>query len=230
MGRYFRGLRFENVYIRTVLGDAIRDTIREWGHGLVLDIGCATKPYGDAVADVGTGHIGVDYPGTLHDTRAIDVYAVADRLPFAAESVDTVLCTEVLEHLETPAEAVREAFETLRGGGVAIFTCPFIWHIHEEPRDFFRYSPYGLRWLFENAGFEVVSLRPLNRFWTTFGQLAAYKLNSYNKGILRLVPIIPVAVLLMQAFLFLLNLVPGEDRWPSHHVIVGRKPELLAER
>jgi SAM-dependent methyltransferase len=82
----------------------------------------------------------------------------------------------VLEHLEEPEAAIRECHRVLRPGGTAIYTVPFIWHLHEEPRDFFRYSKYGLRYLFEKVGFEIVELRALSGFWVTFGQLFVYNL------------------------------------------------------
>lgn len=224
MAHSLRDVRVRHLYIRTVLRRAISRAVRRWAGGVVLDVGCGTKRYADVVGEVATMHVGLDHPSTYHATRSVDVFGLADALPFADASVDTVFCTEVLEHLEMPQVTVDESYRCLRPGGVAIFTCPFIWHIHEAPRDFYRYSPYGLRWLFENAGFEVVQLEPLNRFWTTFGQMLVYKLNSYNRGILRLVPVIPLVVLLMQGVLLLLDLLPGSDEWPSHHLIVARKP------
>ena len=37
-----------------------------------------------------------------------------------------------------------------------ILTAPFQFRLHEEPHDYFRYSPHGLRQLCEDAGLEVV--------------------------------------------------------------------------
>jgi SAM-dependent methyltransferase len=220
-------VRLRHLYIRRVLRRAITGAVRQWGRGIVVDVGCGTKRYADVVGEVAERHVGLDHPASHHRADSVDVFGLADALPFAHDSVDTVFCTEVLEHLEAPHTAVLESFRCLRPGGTAIFTCPFIWHIHEAPRDFFRYSPYGLRHLFSTAGFEIVELTPLNRFWTTFGQLLVYKINSYNRGVIRFIPIIPLVVLLMQGLLIVIDLFPGSDVWPSHHLIVARKPQRV---
>jgi SAM-dependent methyltransferase len=225
MAQRLREVRLRHLYIRRVLRRAITGAVRRWARGVLVDVGCGTKRYADVVGEVAERHIGLDHPASYHRNDSVDVFGLADALPFAAGSVDTVFCAEVLEHLEEPALAVVESFQCLRPGGTAIFTCPFIWHIHEAPRDFFRYSPYGLRHLFTSAGFEIVELTPLNRFWTTFGQLLVYKISSYNRGVVRFIPVIPLVVLLMQGVLVVADLIPGSDEWPSHHLVVARKPE-----
>ena len=68
--------------------------------------------------------------------------------------------------------------------GVVILTVPFFWHIHEAPRDFYRYSEYWLRHLFEQAGFEIVEIQPLTGFIVTFSQLSIYFLRRFQRGYL----------------------------------------------
>jgi len=70
----------------------------------------------------------------------------------------------------------------LKRGGFALYSVPFIWHLHEEPRDFFRFTKYGLAHLFTKVGFEVVELRALSGFWVTFGALLSYNLARFNYG------------------------------------------------
>ena len=69
-------------------------------------------------------------------------------LPFDAGSFDTVLCTEVLEHVAEPFRAVNEIARVLRPAGHVILTVPLYFPLHEEAgMNFFRYTPYGLRHL-----------------------------------------------------------------------------------
>ena len=121
--------------------------------GRLIDIGCGTKPYRDLLVPFVTEHIGVDHEETFHDKSNIDRFGTAYDIPYEAESFDSALCTAVLEHLEEPEQALRECHRVLKPGGVAIYSVPFIWHLHEEPRDFYRYSKYGLKYLFEKVGF-----------------------------------------------------------------------------
>ena len=80
-----------------------------------------------------------------------------------------------------------EAFRVLKPGGYAIYSVPLFWHLHEEPRDFYRYIKYGLRYLFEKVGFEVVVLHPCGGFWVTVGSMFNYYLSSFARGPLRYV-------------------------------------------
>ena len=52
------------------------------------------------------------------------VRCLAERLPFADDSFDCVVCTEVLEHVPAPSRLVAEAARVLSSGGVALFTVP----------------------------------------------------------------------------------------------------------
>jgi SAM-dependent methyltransferase len=53
-------------------------------------------------------------------------------LPFAAESFDAVVSTEVLEHLENPHHAVREFSRILRPQGTLVVTTPNILHVYSR--------------------------------------------------------------------------------------------------
>ncbi|HWH45333.1 MAG TPA: methyltransferase domain-containing protein, partial [Thermoleophilaceae bacterium] len=145
----------------------------------------------------------------------------AYELPVEDGSFDTVLCTAVLEHLEEPAAALREARRVLRGGGVAIYTVPFIWHVHEAPRDFFRYSRYGIEHLFGEAGFEIEELRPLSGFWVTFGTMLAYYLHTRRRGPIRfrLYPLITRPLL---AAAYRLDRHDPDESWTWAYLVVAR--------
>ena len=217
-------MRVDNLYIQYVLRSAISLRLAHFCRGVVADVGCGGKQYAAEVGKYAHRHLGLDHPATLHGTGAIDVFCTASALPLAVSSVDTVLCTEVLEHLEEPGHALAEIYRVLRPGGVAILTAPFIWHLHEEPRDFYRYSSYGLEYLFKSVGFDIVEIAPLNSFWATFAQLTVYKLHTYNRGVLRFFPVIPVLGLVIQACLSVTSKLRSVDRWPSHHIAVVRRP------
>lgn len=58
----------------------------------------------------------------------------------------------------------------LKPGGCLILTSPQVWGLHEEPNDFYRYTRYGLAYLAENCGLEVVSLQARGGYWAMVGQ------------------------------------------------------------
>ncbi len=161
-----------NFLINGLIVDFLRASGKRYARGVLADIGCGKKPYRALFAPYVERHVGVDIK--QNETNDVDVLGSAYETHLDSAAYDTILCTEVLEHLEEPNRAIAEMRRLLRPGGHVILTVPFFWHIHEAPRDFYRYSEYGLRHLFESGGFEIVELRPLTGFVVTFTQLGIY--------------------------------------------------------
>jgi SAM-dependent methyltransferase len=164
------------------LEDAITAAAARHARGRLVDIGCGEKPYAGTFAPYVDEHVGVDHPESPHALTSVDVLAGAYEIPLGDESFDTALMSEVLEHLEAPGRALAEAHRLLRPGGTLIITAPFMWVLHEEPRDFFRYSPYALRHLLARAGFTGVDVRPLSGQWSTLAILGGYALQTTRLG------------------------------------------------
>lgn len=214
----------KNLLIRSLGGRALNAAIPKYLFGTLLDIGCGEKPLASMAGGHVQKHIALDHPGSQHDTHAVDVFASAFAIPLAESSVDSVLCTAVLEHLEEPETAIGEAFRVLKPGGRAIYTVPFIWHLHEEPRDFYRFTKYGLRYLFEKKGFRILELNALSGFWVTFLQLLVYKLFAFNRGPLRYIPVIPILGLVFQGIGYILNRLDPNEKWTWAYLIAVEKP------
>lgn len=215
----------KNLLVNHIHDRALGTAVGQYARGRLIDIGCGIKPYRAMLAPYVSEHVGVDHAATLHNKSNIDLFGTAYDIPAEGGAFDTALCTAVLEHLEEPELAVRECLRVLRPGGMAIYTVPFIWHLHEEPRDFFRFSKYGLHYLFEKAGFEVVEIVPLSGFWVTFGQLFVYYLYRFNRGPLRWLRVVDVAGLAVQGSGYLLDRLDRREQWTWMYLAVVRKPQ-----
>jgi SAM-dependent methyltransferase len=192
-------------------------------HGSLIDIGCGSKPYFNLLSEYVSKHIGVDHENTLHDKSSINLFGTAYQIPCENESFDSAICTAVLEHLEEPELALRECYRVLKPEGIAVYSVPFIWHLHEEPRDFYRFSKYGLKYLFEKVGFEIIELYALSGFWITFGQLLVYNLHRLNKGLLRWFHIVDGIGLMIQAITYILDRLDKTEQWTWMYMVVARK-------
>lgn len=161
-----------------LINDIIEKKLVELGEkylsGKMIDIGCGIKPYESLVGPFINEHVGLDHSETQHPQDNIDLYGTAYDIPAEENSFDSALCSFVLEHLEEPSEALSECNRVLKPGGFAIYAVPLIWHLHEEPRDFYRYTEFGLKYLFEKNNFEVQEVVPLSGFIVTFSQLLVY--------------------------------------------------------
>lgn len=202
----------------------LREAASKYIHGRLIDIGCGSKPYATMLRPFVTEHIGVDYEGSLHGNANVNLPGTAYDIPASDASFDSAICTSVLEHLEEPELALRECFRVIKSGGGVIYTVPFIWPLHEEPRDFYRFSKYGLEHLFEKAGFEIIEIRALCGFWGTFGQQMVYYLYRFNRGPLRWFRVIDVVGLAIQGVSYVLDRLDRAEAWTSLYMVVARKP------
>ena len=101
----------------------------------------------------------------------VDVICPVTELAFEKFQFDTVLCTQVLEHVFDHDKMMKEIFRVMKPGGHVILTVPFAWELHEEPYDFFRYTKHALKQLFENTGFEIDYIKPNGGKWAAIYQL-----------------------------------------------------------
>jgi SAM-dependent methyltransferase len=128
--------------------------------GAVLDLGAGRKPYHDIYAPHFDRCVALDVDDSRTAPGGIDVVAPADDMPFADESFDCVIATEVLEHCRDPLATLSEIRRVLADGGEAFITTPFMLGLHEQPYDYYRYTPYALTDLAERAGLHVRSIKP----------------------------------------------------------------------
>ena len=203
--------------------DAVIRAARKHFHGRLLDIGCGNKPYYELLRPIVAEHIGVDHVHSIHGVANVELLGTAYQIPVPDHAFDCALCTSVLEHIEEPERALTEALRVLKVDGVAIYTVPFIWHIHEAPRDFFRFSRFGIEYLFRKVGFDILELKPLCGFWGTFGQALAYNIYRFNRGPLRWLKVVDVTVLAIQRVAYVLDKIDPADQWPSMYIVVAKK-------
>ncbi len=137
---------------------------KQYFKGKLLDAGCGERPYGLIYDELVEKSVGCDIEGCIHDQSRIDVFSSVDALPFADNEFDTVLCTEVLEHVPNAWNGFSEIARVLKPGGYAIVTVPFLMPTHEAPHDYYRYTRFGLTYQLERNGFEVVDLIPRGGF------------------------------------------------------------------
>lgn len=140
--------------------------------GTLLDVGCGKKPYADLI-QVDT-YIGLDVPTSMHGIQKVDVIGTAWRLPFRDQVFDSILCTEVLEHVPDPVAALQEMRRVTRTHGVLLLTVPLSEQLHEEPYDFYRFTRYALTDLLDKTGWRVKRIHERGGVWLELG----YRLSS----------------------------------------------------
>ena len=124
---------------REAAHDTVEDIFRKLPIGKVLDV-----PAGEGALAVRLRALGFDvaccdlHP-QLFKAADIDIRPgdLDERLPYDDRSFDHVACIEGLEHIENPANAIREFARILEPGGTLVASVPNIMNIEER-----------LKWLF----------------------------------------------------------------------------------
>lgn len=207
-------LSYYNV-LKEIAGNHIKGKLLDAGAGGLNGRLFLSKYCSEYVSlDVNNRNSELDIIGDIQDMKAI---------PDA--SFDTVYSSAVLEHVPKPWEALSEIYRVLRGGGYAIISVPHLSGLHEEPNDFYRYTPYGMKFLMENAGFKVESI------YNT-GGLLSFLSHPFSLVFISIFWPIPVVrwiawwtnkIFIVHPAVFLDKVLRLERRFPANIVIIGKK-------
>jgi SAM-dependent methyltransferase len=198
-----RPLRRHILHFETEIADAVAAFARELpGGARVLDAGAGEGQYAHHFArhrycgvDLAVGDAAWDY-------GRLDAVADLAGLPFRDAVFDGALHIVTIEHLREPACALAEVARTLRTGATLLVAAPHEWEVHQAPHDYFRYTRYGLAYLLEKSGYEVVEMRAAGGYFRLLARRLLNGLQFFSGG-LRWLGFIPAAILLVPPALVL---------------------------
>lgn len=134
----------------------------EYARGRLVDLGCGKVPLYGAYRDLVETVTCVDWGNTLHPNSHLDCEAsLSDPLPFGAAAFDTIVLSDVLEHIEEPRALWGEMTRVLAPGGCIVLNVPFLYRVHEAPHDYYRYTEFALRRFAEQTNLRVRVLDPV---------------------------------------------------------------------
>ena len=156
------------------LGEEARRAHADLGRYRVLDVGCGQKPYEPLFAPYALAYVGVD---PVENPRA-ELRGPVEALPVEDGSFDLVLCNQVLEHCDDPAQAVKELRRVTAPGGRVLASTHGVMAYHPSPTDYWRWTHAGLAKLFgENAAWASVRVTPASGTTACLGMIASLYLD-----------------------------------------------------
>ncbi len=136
--------------------------ISKFCKGHTIDLGCGKVPLYGFYSRYADNVTCADWPNSPHGDIHIDLSCdLSQPLPFSAQSFDTIILSDVLEHIAAPQVLWAEMARILRPDGVIIMNTPFFYWLHEEPFDFYRYTSHALKRFATDNELEVVSLEAI---------------------------------------------------------------------
>jgi SAM-dependent methyltransferase len=220
-----RGLTHTFSLARRRLRLRLAAAIREYAGGDCLDCGSGRSPYRHLLRRQGSSVTSVDIEDRSGE---VDLLADIQEMPQIGDgSFDTILCTQVLEHVPRPWRAMAELSRVLRPGGQLILSVPHLSAVHEPPHDFYRYTRFGLTALCTQSGLEVLRLEPT-------GGLVSFLAHGVSLGVMSTLAAVPGLMWPVWLFnyLFLVLLTEPLDHllglaavYPCDYVLVARRIE-----
>jgi SAM-dependent methyltransferase len=206
------------------LEDWLHQVATRYVRGALLDVGCGNKPYASMFADHVEQYIGADVQ--QNSQNSVDaIIDTSGHLPFEDNSFDTLLSTQVLEHVTEPLVHLREFARVLRPGGTLVLTIPASYMLHEEPHDYHRFTLYGVEHLLKQSSFTPVRIDTSGGAWRLIGQVLV---NHRSFGRKWTIPLLSGAVyystLLVSNVLFsLLDNLNTNRKDPSNYLVIARR-------
>ena len=130
---------------------SISEDIKRFSHlakGKLLDVGAGMSPYRPFFEKYVDEYIRLD--AYDYDGIKPDLIGTAEAIPLENNSVDTVLCTQVLEHVQDPQKVIDEIYRVLKSNGICILTTHMANPLHGLPHDYYRFT----RFCFEKVLFK----------------------------------------------------------------------------
>jgi SAM-dependent methyltransferase len=199
----------------------VRRLVEEVPPGRVLDAGSGRGPHRRALERRGSEVLAIDVEDR---SGGADLLGDLQAMPeVASASMDGVVCTQVLEHLPRPWDAVSEIARVLQPGGWLILSAPHLSPIHEAPHDYYRYTGFALRRLLADRGLEVRSVE-------VAGGLIAFLAHGCSVAWLSLCGGLPLLRRPAWALNYLLavRLLAPLDRWLGLHSVYPANYVVLA--
>lgn len=122
---------------------------------VLIDIGGGSEPqYKPLLSPLAKKYVNLE----IKKGSGVDIVGSVYAIPLKKNTVDIATMFMVLEHLEKPLDALKEAHRVLKKDGYIAATTVQYWHNHNHPSDFFRYTKTGLEYLCKEVGFRVVDI------------------------------------------------------------------------
>ena len=153
--------------------------------GRCMDFGCGSLPYKKLFNT--KKYIGVE----IESDKKLDniVYYDGKHIPFKDGYFDSILCSEVLEHVPNIDEIIDELNRVLISGGYMLVSVPFVYQEHCMPYDYRRFTSVGIKDILEKHGFEILKTYKSGSFIDVISQIKGTYIHEKlsNKGIVNFI-------------------------------------------
>lgn len=158
-------------------------------NGLVLDYGCGLSPYKCLFKD--NSYVAADI---YKNSNEVLLIKNGYELELGDNSIDSIISTQVLEHVEDIDLVLSEFKRVLKPGGKAIITMPFMFYAHGQPYDFRRYTTQGLVNKLKEHDFKTIKKNEFGNVFTTSTIFTLASLEIQNRRSIQVLKILLIPI------------------------------------
>jgi SAM-dependent methyltransferase len=225
----WNNLNLENIGTEKYWGNAlqnysfyekIKPIIKRYIVGDVLDIGAGRLAWKLLLEKYAKFYVGADIK--IENPELDLICNLASVLPFKGNTFNTIFCISVLEHMPEPWEAFKEFHRLIKDNGYIILSVPFIFYLHGQPYDYYRFTKESIQYLALKNGFEIIE-------YERIGGLFEFILNFISILCSTILYILKLKLLITTSTKFWfkishwLSQFETEGRFVTNHIAIQRK-------
>lgn len=159
--------------------------------------------------------------------QPIDYISDIAAVPLPDNSLDAILCTEVIEHVVDPMAVLAEFHRLLRPGGKLLLTSPLLSHLHMEPYHFYGgFTHYWYEFWLPKKGFKIDSITPVGGpgrtaviFLQAFYSIWSAAEKELKPGFRRFLSMIFRAAIKLKIHYIAPRILPRFDPWLGNQLV-----------
>lgn len=172
--RHKKEVNIASRLIADIVAEFYDKNIKKYASGKLLDLGSGKVPLYQVYREYISDSICVDWQNTQHPNDYLDLECDLEKgLPFAIGEFNTIILSDVLEHIPNPEMLWTEMSRILSPNGKIIMNVPFYYKIHEQPYDFYRFTEFALRRFVKMSGLRIIKLESIGGFPEIIGDIFA---------------------------------------------------------
>jgi SAM-dependent methyltransferase len=149
--------------------------IKKYASGILLDCGCGDVPYYGIYKNLIDDSYCIDWEYSPQDQIHVDKFVNLNEPLIINKTFDTIILSDVLEHIAEPQQLINELYLLLNPNGKIIIMVPFMYRLHEEPNDYYRYTEHALKYMLNKASFKLLEIE-------SYGGIVDVIFDLLNKG------------------------------------------------
>ncbi len=208
---FILGIKQKYTIHRILMGQKLSDF--EFSEGFTVDVGGEIKSsYEDLWKIDKESFYYIDISGTPN------ILSDINSLPFKNKSLSNFGCFNILELIQNPSVPINQIFQVLKNDGLFVGYVPFLYPIHNQPTDYWRFSKSTLLDLLKNAGFDDIYIEAIGgRFIVLYDVILPKKIFPF-----RLI-LSSISLLLNKLYEIIHNAEYNREMYPSGYFFIAKK-------